>query len=117
MTQVSAVRSPVVASQTDGNFENLTDLYIAQGRIGQRLLSSACYTWSEVLRLAAIELWRSGEAERARVTLEARGQTVREFLRVRFGIVTGEREYWHPENWTPDRADLHEFLGVLRSAR
>ena len=26
-------------------------------------------------------------------------------------------KYWHRENWTPDRADLQEFLAVLRDAR
>ena len=60
---------------------------------------------------------RCGEADAARVTLKARRQTVRGFLLARFGIVTGAREYWHRENWTPDRADLHEFLGALRNPR
>jgi hypothetical protein len=92
-------------------------MYVAQGEIGQRKLSSACYTFSEVLRLVAQELWRRGEADAARVMLKARRQTVRQFLRERFGVVTGEREYWHRENWTPDRADLHEFLGALRDTR
>jgi hypothetical protein len=109
--------NPVWASEKDGSVENLTDLYIEQGRIGQRQLSSACYSWGEVLRMAAIELWQRGEADAARVTLKAGRQTVREFLRTRFGIVTGAREYWHRENWTPDRADLQEFLGALRDAR
>jgi hypothetical protein len=118
MTRVSAVTPDVVpAFQTDGNFENLTDLYISQGRIGQRPLSKACYTWHEVLRLAAIELWRRGEAESTRVMLKAGRQTVRGFLGERFGIVTGARQFWHWENWTPDRADLQEFLGALRDAR
>jgi hypothetical protein len=67
--------------------------------------------------MAALELWRRGEADTARVTLKAGHQTVREFLRERFGIVTGARQYWHRENWTPDRADLQEFLGALRDAR
>lgn len=96
---------------------SLTDLYISKGQIGQRPLSSACYTWSEILQLAAIELWRRGEADGARVTLKAGRQSVREFLRVRFGIITRAREFWHRENWTPDRADLHEFLGALREAK
>jgi hypothetical protein len=69
MTQVCAVGSPVVASQIDGSFDNLTDLYVAEGRIGHRPLSSACYTWHEILAMAASELWGRGEADAARVTL------------------------------------------------
>ena len=57
---------------------------------------------------------RSG---RARVTSKAGRQTVREFLRTRFGIVTAAPEFWRRENWTADRADLQEFLKVLREAR
>jgi hypothetical protein len=109
--------SPVVAFLADDNFDDLTDLYISQGRIGLCDLSSACFTWSEVLRLVASELWRCGEADAARVTLKAGRQTVREFLRTRFGIVTGARQFCHRESWTPDRADLWEFLGALRNAR
>ena len=97
--------------------DSLTDLYIAQGRIGQRKLSSAWHTWSEVLNMAAVELWRRGEADAARVTLKARRRSVREFLRERFGVVTGVREFWHRPQWTPDRADLHDFLRALRDAR
>ncbi len=118
VARVFATGSPVVASQIiDGSSESLTDSYIGTGKIGARPLSSACYTWHETLAMVAIELWNRGEAESARVTLKARRQTVREFLRTRFGIVTGAREYWHRENWTPDRADLQEFLGALREAR
>jgi hypothetical protein len=96
--------------------EALSDLCIRDGRIGDRPLASGWHSWSDVLSLAA-ELWRTGEADSARVTLKAGNVTVREFLRQRFGIVTGAREYWHRPQWTPDRADLHEFLGVLRSMR
>jgi hypothetical protein len=102
------------ASGTRGRAEALTDLYIAEGDIGRVSLSSACYTWHDTLRLVATELWKRGEAERARVMLKAGRVTVRQFLRERFGIVTGAREYWHRENWTPDRADLQEFLRALR---
>lgn len=98
--------------------DGLTDDYIQHGRIGRIDLPKAgCYTWHETLRLVASELWRRGEAERARVTLKAGRQTVRQFLRERFGIVTGAREFWHRENWTPDRADLQDFLGALGDAR
>ena len=98
--------------------DGLTDNYIQQGRIGHiELRKAGCYTWHETLRLVASELWRCGEAERARVTLKAGRQTVREFLRTRFGIVTGAREFWHRESWSADRADLADFLGALRDAR
>ena len=117
MEQLTPLDSPVWASPRDGNFEDRTDLYIEQGQIGEQMLNTACFTWTETLRVAATELWRRGEAERARVTLKARHQSVREFLWTRFGIITGARELWHRENWTPDRADLHEFLGALRDAK
>lgn len=110
IAQVCAVESPVAASQ-DGK----TDSYIAEGRIGSQQLSSGCYTWHETLRLAAAELWRCGEAETTRVTLRSGRLTVRQFLRKRFGVVTGVREYWHRATWTPDRADLHEFLATMRT--
>src|SRR5689334_8833766 len=113
--RVSAVEAGVFPP-ADGSFEN-TDLYISRGEIGQCQLSSACYSWGEVLQMAAIELWVRGEAEATRVTLKAGGRTVRGFLRERFGIVTGAREYWHRPQWTPDRADLQDFLGALRDAR
>ena len=32
----------------------------------------------------------------------------------RFGVATGRREFWCRPQWTPDRADLAEFLRVLR---
>lgn len=113
-TQVRAVESqPVVQASQDG----ISDLYIPQGRIGRVDLSSACYTWHETLRLVAMELWRRGEAEPARVMLKAGRMTVRQFLRERFGIMTGAREFWHRPNWTPNRADLADFLRALRGAR
>jgi hypothetical protein len=94
-----------------------TDLYIDSGRIGEWQLLSGCYTWHEALRLAAVELWRRGEADAARVKLKAGRQTVGAFLRVRFGIISGAREYWHRENWTPDRVDLQDLLRALRKTR
>ncbi len=99
------------------NTQSRTDLYINSGKIGEQRLLNGCYTWQETLRLAAIELWRRGEADAARAKLKAGRQTVREFLRARFRIVTGPREYWHRKNWTPDRADLADFLRALREAR
>lgn len=112
--------SPAVAGvfPAIGVNDGLTDLYISQGRIGCiELRKAGCYTWHETLRLVASELWRRGEAERARVTLKVGRQTVREFLRTRFGIVTGAREFWHRASWSADRADLADFLGALRDAR
>ena len=78
-TQVCAVEPAVALAHQS---ENLTDLYIAQGRIGQRQLSSACYSWGEILHMAAVELWRRCEADAARVMLKAGHRTVREFLGV-----------------------------------
>jgi len=112
--------SPAVAGgfPAIGVNDGLTDDYIQHGRIAHTDLRKAgCYTWHETLGLVAAELWRRGEANAARVTLQAGLQTVREFLRTRFGIVTGAREFWHRENWTPDRADLQDFLAALRDAR
>jgi hypothetical protein len=39
------------------------------------------------------------------------------FLRERYGIFTGPREYWHDSRLTPDRADLRDFLRACRRAR
>ena len=114
MTRGCAVESPARAFQQEQGA--LSDLCIREGSIGARPLASGWHSWGEVLSLAAAELWRTGDAEAARVTLKAGKVTVREFLRQRFGIVTGAREYWHRPQWTPDRADLHEFLAVLRSS-
>ncbi|MBY0506442.1 MAG: hypothetical protein K2X03_21165 [Bryobacteraceae bacterium] len=91
-----------------------SDLYLSQGRIGQRSLADGCYTWGDTLRMAAAELRQRGEADAARVTLKSGKVTVRQFLLQRFGVRTGRREFWCRPQWTPDRADLHEFLRVLR---
>ena len=88
--------------------------YLAQGRIGQHALSDGCHTWGDVLRMAAAEVRQRGEADAARDTLKSGKLTVRQFLLQRFGIVTGRREFWCRPQWTPDQADLHEFLRVLR---
>lgn len=94
-----------------------TDSYIEQGVLGQRVLADYCHSWAEVSRLAAEELWRCGEAESARLVLKSRKWTVREYLRWRFGVATGRREYFTPSYLTADRADLREFLAALRDAR
>jgi hypothetical protein len=104
VARVFAAGSPVQVSQIiDGSSESLADLYIGTGKIGQRRLSSACYSRPEVLRLAALELWRRGEAEGTRVTLKARRQTVRQFLQARSGFMTGSREYFHDSHISADR--------------
>lgn len=94
-----------------------TDSYIEEGVIGQRVLADYCHSWTEVLRLAAEELWRCGEVESARLVLKSRKWTVREYLNWRFGVTTGRREYWHSSRITPDEADLREFLAAIRSAK
>ena len=91
-----------------------TDTYIPTGQIGGPL-NRACYTWGEVLALAARELHRTGDVRAARVTVKS-GTPVRQYLRERFGVVTGPREYYHRREWTPDRADRQEFLSALRRA-
>ena len=64
-----------------------------------------CYGW---LR------WNCGAVgKQRRVTLKPGRVTVRRFLRERFGILTGAREYWHRENWTADQADLQEVFGGI----
>lgn len=93
-----------------------TDLYIPKGQIGPTALRTGCYTWGEILALVARELHRSGEVRAARVTVKSGRKTVREYLRERFGVVTGPREYYHRPQWTPDRADRQEFLSALRQA-
>jgi hypothetical protein len=65
------------------------------------------------LRLAAKKLHANGEADAARAWLRIGSITVRRFLDERFGILTGLRQTWHRSNWTPDRADLNEFLTAL----
>lgn len=91
-----------------------TDTYIPSGTIGNLPLSRACYTWCEVLALAAQELHCTGEVRAARVTVKR--TPVRQYLRERFGVVTGPREYYHRREWTPDRADRADFLRALREA-
>jgi hypothetical protein len=49
-------------TRTGAEPRHFTDLYIAQGRIGRTRLRSACYSWGEVLHIAALELWRRGAA-------------------------------------------------------
>ena len=82
-------QKPEVVSQASTS-ECLTDVYIQHGKVGRiELQKAGCFTWHETLRLVASELCRGGEAEGARVTLKAGGQTVRAFLSERFGIVKG----------------------------
>jgi hypothetical protein len=116
-TRVCAVSNPAVAlGSRSGAEEYRTDSYISPGRIGKLDLRSGCFSWVEVLELAAGELRRTGELSVARHAVQSGAVTVRQFLFRRFGIVTGRREYWTRSGWTPDRADAHEFLGALRRA-
>lgn len=68
-----------------------TDTYIPTGQIGATALKDGWYSWGELLTVAARELHRTGEVRAARVTVKS--VPVRAFLRERFGIVTGPREY------------------------
>jgi hypothetical protein len=66
--------------QTMTRVSDLTDLYICTGKIGQPPPSGGCFTWHKALRLAALELWRRGEAVATLITLKAGRQTVRHSL-------------------------------------
>ena len=100
-----------------GTASEKTDVYVAKGQIGRINLSSACYTWHETLALVAADLTRRSEDAAVRAMLKARRQTVRAFLRARYGIFTGPREYWHDSRLTPDQADLKDFLRAIREAK
>ncbi|MFN0101431.1 MAG: hypothetical protein ACKV2U_04990 [Bryobacteraceae bacterium] len=86
---MSAVQAQVRASQKIAAQRELTDLYIHRGKIGQTDLDNGCYTWGEVLSIVAAELWKLSEVDAARVTVKSGRLTVPQFLRQRFGIVTG----------------------------
>jgi hypothetical protein len=116
MTRVRAVPTGSVVPVFQG-IGGSSDFYIPIGRIGAVNLNAGCYTWGEILNLAAAELWRTGEADAARVTLKAGRQTVRAFLRQRFGVVTGARQFFTPSHRKPDEQDAREFLSVLGVAR
>jgi hypothetical protein len=91
------------------------DDYIPSGCIpdvirgGVRNLSSGCYTFGEILDLAAHHIVWTGEAQAVEARLRA-GVTVREFLRTRYGVVTGAGE-------RGDRSDLKRFRSWLADAR
>jgi hypothetical protein len=114
--QICNVRPARALAFQSPDEDHRTDCYISPGRIGKLDLRSGCFNWVEVLELAARELRRTGELSAARQAVQSGAVTVRQFLARRFGIVTGPREYWTRQGWTPDRADMHEFLGALRRA-
>jgi hypothetical protein len=115
-TQMCANNPAVALDSRFGAEDHRTDSYITPGRIGKLDLNSGWYSWAEVLELAARELRRTKELGATRQAIASGEVTVRQFLSRRFGIELGSREYWHRRNWTPDRADAHEFVAALRRA-
>ncbi len=94
-TRVSAVRgNPVAVSQDTGA---VGDCYIPSGCIPDvlkgtiRNLRDGCYSFSDILDLAAHHLVYTGEARAVERRLRA-GVTVREFLRERYGVCCGPSE-------------------------
>ena len=66
-------------------------MYVPSGRVGWIDLSKGCYTGYEVFRLAAQDLAQRGLASNVAAMLQARHQTVRQFLADRYGVMMGER--------------------------
>jgi hypothetical protein len=93
--------------------ESPTDAYIPTGRIGRRNLADACYSFAEILTIAAEDLTQCGEATEALTVLNGGTVTVRDFLHQRHGILTA-RDGWHPAHLTPDAADLRALRRALR---
>ena len=91
-----------------------TDAYIPSSRIGKLELRQGVYTAYDVFRLAARDISSKGLARQVSALLRAGRQTVRDFLTERYGVSIGLRQYWTPQNRTPDQADLTDFLRVLR---
>ena len=94
---------------------SLCDARISTGRIARVNLADGCFTFCEVLALAAQDLTARGEAAAVLARLTG-GVTVRAFLRERYGAVTGPREYYTPPHRTPDAADLRALRCALRRA-
>ena len=117
MTRVSAVRSPVVASQY-GPYEEsgFTDCYVPCGCIGELDLTGGCYTAYEVFRLAACDLAARGLESGVRALLLSGRQTVRDFLQRDYGCALGPREYFTPSHLTGAQADARDFLRMLGRA-
>lgn len=117
MTRYITEVSGVQASLGIGTESEKTDVYVAKGQIGHINLSSACYTWHEVLAFVAADLTRRKEDAAVRARLKARVISVRAFLLERYGIATGPREYFHDSWISPARADLKDFLRACQRAR
>ena len=88
----------------------MTDAYIPTGRIAAVNLANGCYTFAE----AAADLTRRGEVAAVLARLGGGVVTVRDYLRERYGAVTGPREYYTPPHITPDAADLKMLRAALR---
>ena len=90
----------------------MTDAYIPTGRIAAVNLANGCYTFAE----AAADLTRRGEVAAVLARLGGGVVTVRDYLRERYGVHTGPREYFTPAHRTPDECDLRLLRWALRRA-
>jgi hypothetical protein len=95
----------------------LTDLYVESGRVGRLDLMDGCYTTFEVFELAARDIVACGDDVAVRSLLRSGVTTVRRLLAERYGVVTGQREYFTPSHLTHNEADCRDFLRVLWRAR
>ena len=95
---------------------NHTDFYLPTGRIGSRDLSAGCYSFAEVLTLVSDELLNQGKDKKVLKELRESKMTVREYLHMEFGIVTGPREASHSPHITADEADLKSLEFAVETA-
>lgn len=95
---------------------NVGDYYVPSGCIPDvlkgtvRNLRSGCYTFGDILDLAAHHLVWIGEATTVEARLRGGAVTVRAFLRERYGVFTGKSERGH-------KSDLKRFRLWLADAR
>ena len=111
MTRVSVNAEELVSPATGHG-----DAYIPSGSIPNVVdgtildLRAACYSFGEILDLAAHHLVWIGEAQAVQARLPCGSVTVRAFLRERYGLCAGESEHG-------DRSDLKRFRLWLADAR
>lgn len=92
----------------------MTDDYIPSGCIPDVLrgtvrdLRRGCYSFADILDLAAHHLVYTGEAAEVEARLRSGAVTVRDFLRERYGVYAGGG---------CDRSDLRRFRSWLSDAR
>src|SRR5579871_924619 len=95
-TQVRAVENQPVALGSQDTGPGSGDSYIPSGCIPDvlkgtiRNMRDGCYTFGDILDLAAHHLVWIGEAGSVETRLRGGALTVRTFLRERYGVFTGE---------------------------